>query len=379
MTTSDDRQPTAFVIMPFDDDFDAVYDEFIKATLENIGFLVSRADTHLHMENVMRSVVRGINDASLVVADLSLPNENVYYELGLAHALDRPVVLLTEHLEELPFDLRSYRVIEYSTHFARMPQAKIDLEQVARGFLDRSLSFRSPIADFLDRPVKSPPQPNQQKSILDGQNASSDEKAEDTGEPGLLDHILAFQDSFANIRSAMESITERSVSASNSLNTGTARLETIESTGTDVTGKVREKRVVVMAMAQDLNGFAKGLATDNDRYELALEQAEPAVEGILTHSQPNTNEDYGELENLLPALNSAEGSMQDLRSSTSNTLRILRESPNYERSLNKANANVIAQLQRIVNNTDRMISMLLRSKLLVEERLESRHRESDAS
>ncbi len=375
MTTSDDHKPTAFVIMPFDDDFNAVYDDFIRATLEDVGFLVSRADTHLHMENVMRSVVRGIDSASLVVADISLPNENVYYELGLAHALDRPVVLLTAHLEALPFDLRLYRVIEYSTHFARMPQAKLDLQQVARGFLDGSLSFRSPVADFLDRPVKLPSQQPWEEPNGDSQDASCDDSIEEDGDPGLLDHILNFQDSFAGIRSAMESITERSVNASTSLNSGSERLETIESTGTDLTAKVREKRVVVMAMAQDLNGFAKGLATDNDRYERALEQAEPAIEGILTHGRPNTAKDYDELESLLPALGSAEESMQQLRSSTSNTMRILRETPNYERSLNKANANVVAQLQGIVNNTDRMIAMLSRSRLIVEERLETRHGE----
>lgn len=372
MTNSDNHKPTAFVIMPFDDEFNAVYDDFIRATLEDVGFLVSRADTHLHMENVMRSVVRGIDNASLVVADISLPNENVYYELGLAHALDRPVVLLTAHLEALPFDLRLYRVIEYSTHFARMPQAKLDLQQVARGFLDRSLSFRSPVADFLDRPVKLPSQQLWEELKGEGRDESSDIPIEDDGEPGLLDNILAFQESFDGIRSAMESITARSLNASSSLSSGTERLETIEATGTDLTGKVREKRVVVMAMAQDLNGFAKGLATDNDSYERALEQAEPAVEGILTHGRPNTEEDYEELENLLPALESAEESMQQLRSSTSNTMRIIRGTPNYERSLNKANTNVIGQLQRIVNNTDRMIAMLSRSRLIVEERLETR-------
>lgn len=49
----------------------------------------------------------------MLLADLTGKNPNVFYELGLAHALSKPVVLITESVENVPFDLRSLRHIVY--------------------------------------------------------------------------------------------------------------------------------------------------------------------------------------------------------------------------------------------------------------------------
>jgi hypothetical protein len=55
----------------------------------------------------------GINAAKVLVAELTTKNPNVFYELGLAHALDKPVVLVSSNEQDVPFDLRHIRVIYY--------------------------------------------------------------------------------------------------------------------------------------------------------------------------------------------------------------------------------------------------------------------------
>jgi hypothetical protein len=56
----------------------------------------------------------GINAAKVLVAELTSRNPNVFYELGLAHALDKPVVLISSNEDDVPFDLKHIRVIYYN-------------------------------------------------------------------------------------------------------------------------------------------------------------------------------------------------------------------------------------------------------------------------
>jgi len=58
----------------------------------------------------------GIIKAKVLIAELTTRNPNVYYELGLAHALRKPVVLISSNEEDVPFDLQHIRVIYYDVH-----------------------------------------------------------------------------------------------------------------------------------------------------------------------------------------------------------------------------------------------------------------------
>ncbi|MEP6697900.1 MAG: hypothetical protein ABJA34_13630 [Pseudonocardiales bacterium] len=61
----------------------------------------------------MDQIWRGIRAAKILVAELTTKNPNVFYELGLAHALEKPVVLVSSNQEDVPFDLRHIRVVLY--------------------------------------------------------------------------------------------------------------------------------------------------------------------------------------------------------------------------------------------------------------------------
>lgn len=50
----------------------------------------------------------------LVVADMTDLNPNVMYEVGLVHGMNTPIIMITQDVEGLPFDLRSYRALDYS-------------------------------------------------------------------------------------------------------------------------------------------------------------------------------------------------------------------------------------------------------------------------
>ena len=77
----------AFVIMPFDAELNEVYSAFLAPILSEIGYDVRRADDIASQGNILRDIVESIAGADLIVADLTGLNPNVFYELGVAHAL----------------------------------------------------------------------------------------------------------------------------------------------------------------------------------------------------------------------------------------------------------------------------------------------------
>lgn len=146
------RSPcTAFVLMPFGGAFDALFDKLIAPALQRAGYEVTRADNVIDQRNVLRDIVSGIDEAHLIVADLTGLNANVFYELGLAHALGIPTLLITQALDAIPFDLRGYRANEYSLRFDQAGDLAEQLEEVAVEHAGGNLEFGSPISDFLPR------------------------------------------------------------------------------------------------------------------------------------------------------------------------------------------------------------------------------------
>jgi hypothetical protein len=111
------RAPKLFVVMPFKEPFDTLYNDVIEpvATNDPLVFDVTRIDEIYAPGVILEDIRRQIEEAHVIVAEISTSNPNVFYELGYAHALRKPVVLLARRGPDakLPFDISSYRVIFY--------------------------------------------------------------------------------------------------------------------------------------------------------------------------------------------------------------------------------------------------------------------------
>lgn len=105
---------TCFVMQPFGGHLGTYYETIFKPAIEQAGLTPVRADDDIFATGkIMDQVWRGIRNASVLVAELTSKNPNVFYELGLAHALEKPVVLISSNQDDVPFDLRHIRAIFY--------------------------------------------------------------------------------------------------------------------------------------------------------------------------------------------------------------------------------------------------------------------------
>jgi len=104
-----------FVLMPFSEDYDVqrVYNDHVKPVVERCKMRCERADDIHDISGVMQSVWESMNRARLVIAEMTGRNPNVFYELGIAHTLGKPVIMITQSMDHVPFDLKHLRCIVY--------------------------------------------------------------------------------------------------------------------------------------------------------------------------------------------------------------------------------------------------------------------------
>lgn len=129
------RKPQAFVVMQFSNPYDDLYSAVIKPVCEQMGLQVERADEALGPGLIIRDVERAIVEAQVIIADISPANPNVYYEVGYAHALRKPTVLIADIQTKLPFDVSAFRTLFYENSIG----GKAKVESALRRHLEAIL------------------------------------------------------------------------------------------------------------------------------------------------------------------------------------------------------------------------------------------------
>lgn len=140
-----------FFVMPFREDLNYFYLYLKKHIESHYALDVERGDTKRLTRPVMQKISAQIREARLVIGDISGANPNVMYEIGLAHAAKKPVLLLTQDPPEAaPFDLRHFDFVAYDMGDPDGLLRELDLalrEELAEQFAD--LYERA--CDLLDR------------------------------------------------------------------------------------------------------------------------------------------------------------------------------------------------------------------------------------
>jgi len=133
MQEKHENKPFVFVLMPFSTEFRSLYRKGIKAACESIGVVCERVDEQIFTESILGTVYTQIAKGDVIVAEMTRCNPNVFYEVGYAHALNKPVLLLTRNAKGIPFDLKHYPHIIHDGNTATLRK---ELEKRIRGCLD---------------------------------------------------------------------------------------------------------------------------------------------------------------------------------------------------------------------------------------------------
>lgn len=104
-----------FVLMPFREPFGTYYERIYVPAIRGADLEPRRIDEVFRAGTIIKDIWDYTVGAQVLVAELTGRNPNVFYELGLAHAIAKPVVLVTQTIDDVPFDLKHLRHILYNT------------------------------------------------------------------------------------------------------------------------------------------------------------------------------------------------------------------------------------------------------------------------
>lgn len=140
----------AFVIMPFGSDFNDVYKLGIKATAKECDVDAKRLDDDFFDTNMVEEIYKKINDADFIIADMTGRNPNVFYEVGYADAKNKLILLLTQNVNDIPFDFKQRLHIEYSDVSSlkeklknKIEWAKNEIDKRNQNLIDISFTIKS--------------------------------------------------------------------------------------------------------------------------------------------------------------------------------------------------------------------------------------------
>lgn len=360
------NRPSAFVIMPFDEELSPVYEQFIRPVLEHEGFAVERADDIESQRNILKDIINKINSSDLIVADLTDLNPNVFYELGIAHALRKKVLLLTQAVEDIPFDLKSYRHMEYSTHFATFEDAKGKLKSYAQGCREGTIDFESPVTDFLPTSVEPPS--TMTTEVTNVQIAPSERhEGVATNEPpaGFLDHQIALAEGNDRISDILAEVTTEMLTLTQHVEQATS--ETNKITSNPNTSSARAARNVFRRLAAKVNGFTLKLKMANSEYEDVLNDTEGSLEQVVIFLLENPSISEAEWDRFNSQLGSLESPAAKAKDACLDFATAMDELPRIERRLNRAVAMGSEELRVMAGNLDRTAASVERARQRINE------------
>jgi len=107
------RPASCFIVMPFGQEWSADVHRILAGACDATGVRPVRGDDLFTPTDILEDIWQGINAADFVIADITGRNPNVLYELGIAHTLAKPVLILSREAADIPIDLATRRVILY--------------------------------------------------------------------------------------------------------------------------------------------------------------------------------------------------------------------------------------------------------------------------
>jgi len=251
-----------FVIMDFSKEFDWVYD-VIKEICKNLGYFVTRVDENQNQQNIIFDIIDKIYNFDLIIADLTNLNPNVFYELGISHALKKKTIMLTQKIDELPFDLKTYRIIKYSRDYEDVENLKKSLIDIFENY--DNLTFGNPVSDYFT---------TQSKDIT-----IESEKVLEIEEKGYLDYLKDIDDSTKEITCIFNLITEDTMELGSKFYSYSKNIKEIEKSP----NKINEIYKIAQDLAKDISEYSNKIDEKLPILEKNTDLLESGILNYLRH------------------------------------------------------------------------------------------------
>ena len=143
------------------------YEYIIRPAVEEFGYHLTRADYIKEPGIITSQIIDQIFESSLVIADLSDNNPNVFYELAIRHIIQKPYIQMMRSGQKIPFDINGLRTIPFDTDLELANNAKKELSDQIKSIEDGKFNTNNPITSAIH-------QSNIKKMLTSSENIKPD-------------------------------------------------------------------------------------------------------------------------------------------------------------------------------------------------------------
>ena len=332
-------KPVVFCILPFEEDFLDLY-KGLKVNFKDDYELINAGDLD-NQQNILQDIVEGIFRADVIVADLTGLNPNVFYELGLAHAMDKKVIIITQDIDELPFDIKSYRANEYSLKFNKMPDFMTELGRLISGAIDGSVKFGNPVLDYIPNFFANG-RMTCEGSGFETAEATNEEMIEEAIERGYLDFIADIEENSNKMNNEIILMGDEMKEMSESVNKASDEIN-------------RTKRESGNVSASFIRNVCRKLSEPIDAFSGKLKRH---IEILLDDRRIINQDNIDGLRDVMKQLCGMRSAMADSDEKIGCFINVLHGSLGMERRLNRAVTVLISELEDYLSMTDAISSSI---------------------
>ena len=123
--------------MQFSTPYNELYDEVIAPICDQSKIKAIRADQIYGPEIIIADIMKQINESKIVIAEISSANPNVYYEIGYAQAMGKPIILIAEQGTKPPFDVSPFRILFYENSIPGKKRVEEGLKKHLQAILEK--------------------------------------------------------------------------------------------------------------------------------------------------------------------------------------------------------------------------------------------------
>jgi len=155
-----------FVIMPYGNrakdpergrELDEFYEQLIKPAVEAVSVpgrpgervVCHRGDKEPRPGEIITHIIENLVLSEIAIADLTGKNPNVFYELGVRHAVNDNTILIAQSEDDVPFDLRGLRFITYTKDFQGGPRLRNAITAAVEDIVKQPEKIDNPVRRFL--------------------------------------------------------------------------------------------------------------------------------------------------------------------------------------------------------------------------------------
>ena len=280
------------MIMPFTDEHFEVYEMLKKHFADEFEFTHAGDDVDTQ-QNILKDIIQMIYDSDVIIADLSGLNANVFYELGVAHTLAKKVINITQNLSQLPFDIKSYRTTEYSTHFKKFDFLVKELTRYLNGAINGTVAFGNPVTDFLTTKDEK----ELAKVLFRGT-----QQEELPSEKGFIDYLADIEEESAVITDALVDLTTDMNTMSTGIEQCTNEMERVQKTGGSGTASFMKKQA--RKAANLINTYSLSQRKNNNTFNEKWPSIEHSCLLLIENKHIDTPENREGLVSFLKTLHS---------------------------------------------------------------------------